>query len=656
MILRTSVLSFFRFSHSNHVVFAAGERAILNILLLGETGTGKTTWINAFANYISFETLAKAEDAGGMFPIRATFNMFNPDTYEGLIIASDKNVLPTDHAAVHSVTQEPRTYSFTHGAMAVNVIDTPGLFSTKDVLNETHSMDKQHVENILHFIGRFDKLHAICVFLKPNQPRITPSIEYCVTEILRNLHESASNNVIFIITNAKSTNFKPGNTISTLRDFLRRNLLETRIELNKDTIYYFENDTVQHIAEHINGCSHDNDAEESTRKSWEKSVKTMTDMLANIQKLPPHDVDSTQCIYSIRRLIGILSNVLFEVVTCGVDNLETIEKKRKEISKRRSEIQNSPEDFVPEDLQNVLYTKIQKIDVRKLEHSNTVCKSPQCSLVVGNKRHFRQICCEKCTGFITLWTCRAFEGITGAKCRHCKCERAMHQWQATKTELKKEVLFDRSEEGIDKVLNRDDALRELNAYCEKLEKSTSQIANEQKQMLETGAILSLFLQKNAILSGTASDNLGTCLRNEYEAFKYATLEIGQEKKRQITNTDAKEVDSMVKEDMLVATQHTENLQKLIKEYDEYYNKASDSGKFYTTPEVRRVIDELYRLPENGETLKAAVLEIEKCQQLAVQNEESKTSIAVRKITTRVQQVVWSISGRSSCVVLFEFLP
>jgi len=55
-----------------------------------------------------------------------------------------------------------------------------------------------------------------------------------------------------------------------------------------------------------------------------------------------------------RRLIDILSNVLFDVVICSVDNIET-EEKRKEISNRRSEIQNSPEDFVPEDLQNVIH-------------------------------------------------------------------------------------------------------------------------------------------------------------------------------------------------------------------------------------------------------------------------------------------------------------
>jgi len=200
--------------------------------------------------------------------------------------------------------------------------------------------------------------------LKPNQARITPSFEYCITEILRNLHESASNNVVFIITNAKSTNFKPGNTISTLRDFLRRKSLE-RIKLTKDTIYCIENDTVQHVVEHINGCPHDDDADVTASMSWEKSVKTTTDMLAYIQKLHPRYVDGTQCIYNTRRLIDILSNVLFDVVMCSVDNMETIEEKRKEISNRRLEIQNSPEDFVPEDIQNVLYTEIQRIEIKK---------------------------------------------------------------------------------------------------------------------------------------------------------------------------------------------------------------------------------------------------------------------------------------------------
>ena len=288
-------------------MFTDCERT-LNLLLLAEKGTGKSTWINAFANYVSFDTLKDAEDAGGRFPIRATFNVYDPEIDEERIIATDRIVHPGDVGG-QSVTQEPGIYSFRHAAVTVNVIDTPGVSYPEYA--STHDMDK-HLDNMLHFIGRFDELHAICILMKPNRSRITKAFAQCITGILRNLHESASTNIIFIITNAKSTNFRPWNTFGTLKNFLQEKSLDM-IKLTRDTVYCIEDDTVQYIVEHINGWLHDEDAEMIAEKCWEESVKTTARMLTYIQGLPPHDVGGTQCIYNTRRLIGILSKVLLDL-------------------------------------------------------------------------------------------------------------------------------------------------------------------------------------------------------------------------------------------------------------------------------------------------------------------------------------------------------
>ena len=47
----------------------------LNIVITGETGVGKTTFINAFQNYLKYSSLEEALDKGPIVPIRISFNM-----------------------------------------------------------------------------------------------------------------------------------------------------------------------------------------------------------------------------------------------------------------------------------------------------------------------------------------------------------------------------------------------------------------------------------------------------------------------------------------------------------------------------------------------------------------------------------------------------
>jgi len=46
-------------------------------------------------------------------------------------------------------------------------------------------------------------------------------------------------------------------------------------------------------------------------------------------------------------------------------------------------------------------------------------------------------------------------------------------------------------------------------------------------------------------------------------------------------------------------------------------------------EVCSMIDELYKLANHGETLKTAVLQVERCQRLAIQNDDSKISVVIQ---------------------------
>ena len=382
--------------------------------------------------------------------------------------------------------------------------------------------------------------------------------------------------------------------------------------------------------------------------SWEESVKTTTRMLTYIQGLPPHDVGGAQCLYNTRRLIGILSKVLLEIVKCSKENVEILKDKKNEIECRQSEIQNSPEDFVPTDLRDTLYTEIRKVEVKKLTRSHTVCTSPQCSEVVGNERIFKQICCDDCKGFISTWTCKAFKGISGATCRYCGCKRAKHEWRATTTELTSEVLFDNTEEGIYKVLNRDDALRKLKDHCEKIEEKIAQMECERKQMLEAGAMMSIFLEQKALVStASTSDNLGSCLRNERDTYGHAVsngvrqkmskIEYGKEREKSV---------AAINKYIMGVTLCMENLNKLIDDYDKYYESARNSGKVYTMQDVHEMIDDLYKLPMDGKTLKVAVSEVKRCEKLAIEDDHSANSFLIGKISK-----VWqAIKSKKQAVV------
>ena len=187
----------------------------INILILGETGVGKSTWINSFQNYIYYDDLHEAMNSPDFHVLIPASFTFTKDGKEKEIRIGDEDPNEVLEAG-KSATKEPRSYVlFTSGAK-IRLIDTPGIGDVEGV-----EQDMQNVDNILSHLTYYDEIHAVCMLLPPNKPRLTAMFRYCIQELLVQLHSSAKHNIVFCFTNARATFYEPGETLPVLNKELR---------------------------------------------------------------------------------------------------------------------------------------------------------------------------------------------------------------------------------------------------------------------------------------------------------------------------------------------------------------------------------------------------------------------------------------------------
>ena len=125
----------------------------INVLLLGEPGVGKTTFINSLINYFWYDNL---EAAGNSCPIVAA-----PQTISFMDIHNQTQFLPlhtnNDKTPIKSNTKT-REYFITLGEYRLRLIDSPGLDISDD--------DQDKFKNIFRNLRQLEELHGVCFLLK----------------------------------------------------------------------------------------------------------------------------------------------------------------------------------------------------------------------------------------------------------------------------------------------------------------------------------------------------------------------------------------------------------------------------------------------------------------------------------------------------------
>jgi GTPase SAR1 family protein len=221
----------------------------VNILILGETGVGKSTFINAFINYLTFDTLddaLKSDDLQWVIPCSFQTQVMDRSRPDGKIIQHKIHVGSRDDErdgiGGDSATQQTSVYPINIGSKTIRLIDTPGIGDTRGV-----QFDKKNMADILATLNSYEELHGILILLKSNNARLNLTFEFCLKELLTHLHRTAVSNIAFGFTNTRISNYTPGDTFGPLETLLAQQP-DVQLPLTMQTSYCFDSESFRYLA------------------------------------------------------------------------------------------------------------------------------------------------------------------------------------------------------------------------------------------------------------------------------------------------------------------------------------------------------------------------------------------------------------------------
>ncbi|XP_063930985.1 uncharacterized protein LOC135143068 [Zophobas morio] len=478
------------------------ENQDINILLLGETGVGKSTFINAIANYFHFKTFKKASKAQDLLSLIPSVITVTNENLEQVTITVGKDTNEYQEIGAAG-TQDVKTYVFPigEGKTRLRLIDSPGMGDPRGI-----EQDDINCENILAYLAQLKELHAICFLMKPTTTRKTILFEYCVNQILSRLEKSASKNIIFIFTNTRGSNYSPGDTLPCLKtiiDDIKAKPPYVSIPL-KDNIFSVDNEAFRFLIAMKKGIKFDDSVKERFIDSWNKSAKECWRLISYIvgdasrDALKPHQLLNTISINEARRIIVYLSQPLADISQLIHDNLRILER-----HKQNLRVENQSLD----ELKKQLFIPVINLEVTQLTQPVTVCTSTKCADLVKvgevQKWHYKQRCHDPCylrnvtkeiVGDVNLQGCAAMNGAR--TCGKCTCDFSvhMHIYYMTKT------ISDKLEDEVVKnnINKKEEALRESKRLIQQIDLRKNELEQERAIIIKSTAQFAHFLQYNAI--------------------------------------------------------------------------------------------------------------------------------------------------------------
>lgn len=454
----------------------------VNILLIGQSGVGKSTWINAIANYLSYKSLDEAEmnEVIAVVPTKFTISDENFKIRE-IRVGKDENEAQIIGA---SGTQNCRSYAIVTKTQIIRFIDTPGILDTRG-----YEQDAENLLKIVQHIQDVDRIHGICYLALPNVSRLDACFKFCLKELFTLLRKKASKNIVFCFTNSRNTGYKPGETLPIITEIIKD--VNSYIDISDATMYCFDNESFRFLCALKENINFPKEERASFAQSWERSVEETNRLISYVSSLKPYHVSDTEIITDLRYKI---SNV--------IDTLHDISLNSKSLEIRS--LQDQKNDYFRKLLDLQSSVKVQETTLKKITvNGDIVCSNPTCTENFNNEIIYKTICCEECkiptNKYDTLKNVDllACEKLSNQICATCKC--GWEQHMMIQYRLLKETNF-KIDATVQEEIDKTKKLRnELQVKIEEVKKEMILEEEEKKVLIDFGTTIFKCLNKHSLL-------------------------------------------------------------------------------------------------------------------------------------------------------------
>ncbi|KAM0514854.1 hypothetical protein ACHAPE_006530 [Trichoderma viride] len=418
------------FTYEDHeIILEAYEYqdfAQYNILLLGESGVGKSTFINALMNYMQFETLDEAlqtPDLQWAIPSAFKYTETNKKKFETVTVTVGEETKAQRHSLDgETATRSCVTYVLHLNGLTLRLIDTLGIGDARSL-----QQDKDNVQGILQALKSVENISTILFLMKPDLSRFGQIFNFGMTELLSHLHKETSQNIVFGFTSSRSTNYSLGDAGIPLQKFLKDKRID--IAVDYDNIFFFDSEAFRYLAAYktINKEMRDKTNFET---SFRVSAQEARRLVNKAIRMVPHEVRKTLSLSDTRLYIKQLQSSMILINKIVHEDQEEIEKHKNHV--KDLEMSNGA-------LEDKLKMTVQRPVKKILPSPRTVCTDGECRTVsrdADGKEHvaYKQICHDYCyikttnelVGAPEISTCEVFD-YSSKPCIVCGHEWDKHQ-------------------------------------------------------------------------------------------------------------------------------------------------------------------------------------------------------------------------------------